>query len=62
MLYTHLIAIKEELKDHHKDRQTAMSIFIQQRLNKSLMSYYKELTSSTQYLLKRNAENVLRKL
>lgn len=62
MLYTHLMTIKDELKGHHKDRQTAMSIFIQQRLNRSLMSYYKELTSSTQYLLKRNAENVLRKL
>ena len=62
MLYVHLLNIKEDLKGHHKDRQTAMGIFIQQRLNKSLTSYYKELTSSTQYLLKRNAENVLRKL
>lgn len=62
MLYVHLLNIKEDLKSHHKDRQTAMRIFIQQRLNKSLTSYYKELTSSTQYLLKRNVENVLRKL
>lgn len=62
MLYIHLMSIKDDLAQHHRNREEAMSQFIQQRLTKSLMSYYKDLTNSTQYLLNRNPENVLRKL
>ena len=62
MLYTHLVSIKLDLAQHHRNRDKAMLQFVQQRLTKSLASYYKDLKNSTQYLLNRNPENVLRKL
>lgn len=37
-------------------------MYIEQRLNKSLQSYYKEITNSFDYLKYRNSKKVLDKL
>lgn len=54
--------IKNDLNKHHRDRSQLTLIYIQQRLNKSLNSYYNDLTNSVNYISNRKPESVLRKL
>lgn len=54
--------IKNDLNKYHRDRSQLTLIYIQQRLNKSLNSYYNDLTNSVNYISNRKPESVLRKL
>lgn len=62
MLKLHLENIKNDLKNHHRDKKLLLEYYVQKRLTKSLQSYYSDLSSSTNYILNRNPINVLRKL
>ena len=62
MLKTHLITIENDLKKHHRPKEQLFDYYIQFRLTKSLNTYYKDLTQSVSYLMKRNSNNILRKM
>ena len=62
MLYNELMNIKHELSKHHRHRNTLLMMHIQARLNKSLKSYYNDLSKSASYLENRNPTNVVNKL
>ena len=51
-----------DLQHYKRDRNHLMEFYIADRLNKSLETYYKELTDSMRYLAKRAELNVLKKL
>ena len=58
--------IKEMLKDlnnHKRPRQEILSEFISYRLNKSIQTYYKQLSDSVDYLaLAQDPDNIIIKL
>ena len=62
MLSKNLDEIKSELLKHHRSKHILLSIYVQDRLNKSLMSYYSDLSKSASYLENRNPTNVVNKL
>ena len=51
-----------ELKGHHRDRCELLNLYITERLNKSLHSYYSELMGTYNMLTRKDAKKVLRKL
>ena len=54
--------IKEQLSLRHRDKPEIMKSAINERLNKSLQTYDKELTSGVTYITRKNELNVLKKL
>lgn len=52
----------EELNEHKRDKRYLTQIFIQDRLNKSIETYYDDLTRSYNSLKQKNELHVLRKL
>lgn len=53
------------LKDlglYHRNKNDLKILYINERLNKSLETYYKELSSSLDYLSNRNQENLAKKV
>lgn len=62
MLKTQLKHIQKDLSKHHRDKKTLKIYFIQARLNKSLASYYSDLSKSAKYLEARSPINVAKKL
>lgn len=52
----------EELSEHKRDKRYLTQIFIQDRLNKSIETYYDDLTRSYNSLKMKNELHVLRKL
>lgn len=62
MLYNELMNIKHDLSEHHRDKSTLLIMYIQARLNKSLKSYYSDLSKSALYLENRNPTNVINKM
>ena len=62
MLYNNLIRIKKDLYEHKRDPKSLTYYYINKRLNASLSSYYKQLTTSVSYLDNRKPENVIKEL
>lgn len=62
MFYNKLMHIRADLKQHHRPKQILMKIYIQERLNKSLKTYYDELSRSATYLENRKPDNVIKKM
>lgn len=62
MFAEHLHTIKQDLSKHHRDRSQLCKLYVQQRLNKSLYSYYSDLSTSANYLQNRKLESVIRKM
>ena len=62
MLYNELMNIKHELSKHHRDKNALLMMHRQARVNKSLKSYYNDLSKSASYLENRNPTNVVNKL
>lgn len=52
----------EEISEHKRDKRYLTQIFIQDRLNKSIETYYDDLTRSYNSLKMKNELHVLRKL
>ena len=52
----------DELSKHKRDKRYLTQIFIQDRLNKSIETYYEDLTRSYNSLKHKNELHVLRKL
>lgn len=61
-MYNKLDNIKKELGKRHRDKKYLEKYYIQERLNRSLDSYYKELEKSIEYLENRVPENVVKKM
>ncbi len=62
MLRDNLIHIQNELRTHHRDKATLEMYYVQSRLNKSLKSYYADLSSSVNYLSHRKVDSIVRYL
>lgn len=57
--------LEDMLKDlslYHRNKNDLKILYINERLNKSLETYYKELSSSLDYLSNRNQENLAKKV
>ena len=54
--------IIEDLKHYHRSKKDLQIMYINDRLNKSLQTYYKELSESFNYLSSRNEESVTTKM
>lgn len=54
--------IKYMLSLHHRDRDSIMEGAVIARLNKSLLTYDKELTSGVEYIQNKSTLNILKKL
>lgn len=57
-----LLELKKELQNYHRDKKELETYYINNRLNESLVSYYKDLQYSYKYLDYRKSENVFKKL
>lgn len=62
MLYNNLIEIKKDLSYRHRDREKLNIYYVNERLNKSLITYYEDISRSVKYLNDRKPENVIKKL
>ena len=51
-----------ELSEHKRDKRYLTQIFIQDRLNKSVQTYYEDVTKSYESLKCKNEVHILRKL
>ena len=52
----------KDLSLYHRNKNDLKILYINERLNKSLETYYKELRSSLDYLSNRNQENLAKKV
>ena len=52
----------KDLSLYHRNKSDLKILYINERLNKSLETYYKELSSSLDYLSNRNQENLAKKV
>lgn len=59
---TNLINIKNELRKYHRDRKQLERYYVNERLSKSLESYYDELRYSVSYLNNRKPDSVFRRM
>lgn len=50
-----------ELNEHHRDKSTLKLFYLNERLNKSLSTYYHEITKTFEYLSYRNDDNLIKK-
>ena len=50
-----------ELNLHHRDKSTLKLLYLNERLNKSLSTYYHEITKTFEYLSYRNDDNLIKK-
>ena len=54
--------VLDELQKYKRDKKTLLSVYIQDRLNRSLLTYYKQLTSSIRYYDRKDELRILKKL
>lgn len=54
--------ILKELACHHRDKSDMMAHAINDRLTKSIETYYKELTDSFKFLAKKDSAKVLKNM
>lgn len=57
-----LAEILKDLNNHKRDKAMLLEMYINDRLNKSLETYYKELSDSLQYLATKSDIKILKKL
>ena len=57
-----LATIITDLKKYKRDKKSLMETYVNQRLNQSLRTYYRELSEAIKYLEDKDAMNVARKL
>ena len=57
-----LISILEELKTHHRSRAELIEMYVTKRLQKSMETYYKEVSQSAEFLAKKDELLMMRKL
>lgn len=57
-----LFNMLEDMSAYHRDKETLLTIHINERLNKSLQTYYKEISKSLDYLSNRNELSILKKM
>ena len=51
----------DDLSHHHRSKDELVTLYIQNRLNKSLSTYYQELMKTYEYLDYRNDDNLIKK-
>lgn len=54
--------ILNDTKNHHRDKSFLIEYYINERLTKSLMSYYKDLSTSVDFLDRKDNLKVLKTL
>ncbi len=57
-----LQALKEELKNYHRDRKQLEKQYVAERLEKSLNTYYSDLKTRVEYLETRKPESILKRI
>ena len=57
-----LNGIIKDLNAHKRDKAKLMEYYVNERLNKSLKTYYEEMDRISKYLADKDALNVARKL
>ena len=57
-----LYNILDDLSKHKRNKEELLPLYINERLNKSLQTYYKEITNSFNYLKYKDSKDVLNKL
>lgn len=57
-----LYNIIDELSKYERNKEELLTLYINERLNKSLQTYYKEITNSFNYLKYKDGKNVLNKI
>ena len=57
-----LYNIREDLDSHKRDRDQSLSIMVEQRLQKSMESYNKDIANGIAYISRRSSLRVLKKL
>lgn len=57
-----LLKILSDLQVYNRPKNELLLHYVQERLNKNLISYYKKLSQSVEYLAQRNSKNVLNRL
>lgn len=62
MTLDNLKEIKEELKLYKRDKSTLLVSYINDRLNKSLKTYYDKMNESFNYIAQQNELKVLKNL
>ena len=61
IMYKSLNNILNDLSNYHRNKKELLIYYINQRLNKSLETYYKDLSSSYNYLSSKDTINVAKK-
>ena len=59
---TILKSMLQDVKNHQRDKDTLLKMYVEKRLEASLNIYYGQLTSSVKNLSQYNEKNVLTKL
>ena len=54
--------VLQDLQRHKRERATLLPMYIQLRLNKSLLTYYKQLASSMRYYDRKDELKILKNL
>lgn len=62
MKFEELENIKKELQLYKKNREDVLMFNIQDRLNRSFETYYKELTNSFKYVLNQDGLKILKNI
>ena len=57
-----LLVILNDMSNYHRDKNKLLSFYVSNRLNKSLQTYYKELSNCVSFLEKKNSEKIAKKL
>lgn len=54
--------ILNDIQSHKRDKNTLMQMYIEDRLNKSLVTYYKEISKSVEFLNSKDPIKMNRRL
>lgn len=57
-----LLEILNELRNHHREKSSIMEQCVNERLKKSLVTYYKEVTQSMEFLSKKDELRIMKKM
>lgn len=62
MTQSSIYQMLKDLGEHKRSKETLLKVFIENRLNKCLETYYDDITSSYESLKQKNEIHILRKL
>ena len=57
-----LVTILNDIQSHKRDKTLLMQMYIEDRLNKSLITYYKEISESVEFLNSKDPIKMNRRL